>query len=181
MDPSRIGHRAGHAAGRGGADSAQTHLSNRKVATMSVPGSNPIQFPSTQNAEMTVDQVTDPNGDPADVIDVDLGFSVSGKVLFPNWLSGKGRVAIYADELGGPFDTLILSTEFDITAIPTDPPALTEYDWTVNYPADNPGGASALPDPSPGSQLYHLAAVFTFNGQPSDIAAFVEMGPYLIN
>ena len=29
--------------------------------------------------------------------------------------------------------------------------------------------------------LYNLTAVFTFNGVPSDVGAFVEMGNYLIN
>jgi len=54
-------------------------------------------------------------------------------------------------------------------------PALTTYPWTISFPD------GVLPDPSTGSQLYHLAAIFTFGSQATDIAAFVDMGLYLIN
>ena len=61
-----------------------------------------------------------------------------------------------------------------VTADPTEP-KLKTYNWTITF------AGSVLPDPSPGSQLYHLAAIFTFDGQLSDIAGFVDMGLYLIN
>lgn len=143
---------------------------------MAVPGSNPIQLMPAGPAELYVDAMTDPNGAPANVIDVDQGFAISGRVTLPNWLNGVGHVTIYADELGGPIDKPIGSTDFPITADPQEP-QLKTYKWTVNFPGSPP----VLPDPSPGSQLYRLAAVFTFGDQASDVAGFVEMGLFLIN
>jgi hypothetical protein len=150
---------------------------------MSVPGSGQIQFPSTLNADFFVDQVTDPGGAPAEVLDLDLGFTVNGHIDFPNWLGGSGNVSIYADQHGGGYNQRILTKDITLTASPTDPPAPKRYDWTMTYPTDLPSGSTALSDPSPppGSMVYSLTAVFTFNGVPSDIAAFVDMGSYMIN
>ena len=143
---------------------------------MSVPGSNPIQLVPAGPAEFTVDMVTDPGGAPANVLDVDLGFKVKGTVKLPNWMNGTGHVAIYADELGGHIDKRIGLTTFAITASVGEP-KLKTYNWEIDFPGNPP----VLPDPSTGSQLYHLAAVFTFGDQSTDIASFVEMGPYLVN
>src|SRR5262249_21227508 len=144
-----------------------------------------IQFPGTLNADFEVDQVTDPGGAPAQVIDLDQGFAVKGHIDFPNWLEGTGNVSIYADQRGGGYDQKILTTNVTITANPTDPSGVTRYDWTVTYPNDRPATSTPLSDPSPpppsGSMVYQLTAVFTFNGVLSDIAAFVDMGPYMIN
>jgi hypothetical protein len=141
---------------------------------MSVPGTNPVQF-VPPGGDFYVDQVTDPGGAPANILDVDQGFQVSGRVVLPNWLIGKGQVCIYADELGGPLDKrLDPCAEIDITGKPGEPGSKT-YSWTIPFPG------TVLPDPSPGSQLYRLAAVFLFGDQATDIASFVEMGTYLIN
>jgi hypothetical protein len=150
---------------------------------MPVPGSNQIQFPSILTADFAVDQVTDPNGAPADVLDLDLGFAVNGHIDFPNWLGGTGNVSVFADQLGGGYNQKILSTDITITANPTDPAGTTTITWTLTYPTNLPASSTALSDPSPppSSMVYNLVAVFTFNGVPSDIAAFVEMGTYMIN
>jgi len=142
-----------------------------------------IQFPGTLSADFEVDNVTDPNGAPANVLDLDLGFAVSGHIDFPNWLSGTGNVSVYADQRGGGYDQKILSKDLTITANPTDPTGTTRYDWTLTYPTDRPSSSTPLsdPPPPPGSTVYSLTAVFTFNGVLSDIAAFVDMGPYMIN
>jgi hypothetical protein len=141
---------------------------------MPVPSSNPVQF-VPDGGEFTVDAITDPGGSPANIIDVDQGFTVSGTVKLPNWLNGKGRVCVYADELGGSIDKkLEPCTEFDITSTPGEP-GLKNYSWSISFPG------TVLPDPSPGSQLYRLAAVFLFGDQSTDIASFNELGLYLIN
>jgi hypothetical protein len=185
MDPSSIGHRADEETlqDHARADSVQTHSRSRKVTTMPVPGSGQIQFPSVLSADFSVDQVTDPGGAPANVLDLDQGFAVSGHIDFPNWLGGTGNVSVYADQHGGGYNQKILTKDITITASPTDPAASTRYDWTLTYPTDLPAGSTALSDPSPapGSMVYSLTAVFTFNGVPSDIAAFVDMGDYMIN
>jgi hypothetical protein len=144
---------------------------------MPIPGSSDIQFVPPGQAKFSVDSVTDPGGAPADVLDVDLGFVGSGTVTLPNWLNGKGQVCVYADELGGPIDKRLQPcAQFDITASPGEP-KLKTYHWRIAFPGNPP----VLPDPSSGSQLYRLAAVFLFGDQSTDIAAFVEMGAYLIN
>ena len=142
-----------------------------------------IQFPGTLSANFEVDKVTDPNGPPGKVLDLDLGFAVSGHIDFPNWLSGTGNVSVYADQRGGGYDQKILTKDLTITASPTDPTGTTRYDWTLTYPTDLPAGSLPLsdPPPAPGSTVYSLTAVFTFNGVLSDVAAFVDMGPYMIN
>lgn len=142
-----------------------------------------IQFPSTQNADFRVDDVTDPNGSPGRVLDLDLGFTVKGHIDFPSWMSGTANVSIYADQHGGGYNQKILSKDITITANPTDPAGTTPIPWTLTYPADRPSSSIPLSDPSPppGSMVYNLVAVFIFNGVPSDIAAFVEMGNYMIN
>jgi hypothetical protein len=141
---------------------------------MGVPGSNQVQFVPT-GGTFTVDAVTDPGGAPANILDVDLGFEVSGTVTLPNFLKGKGQVCVYADELGGTIDQrLAPCADLDITGKSGEPGA-TSYPWKIAFPG------TVLPDPSPGSQLYHLAAVFLFGDQLTDIASFVDMGMYLIN
>ena len=141
---------------------------------------SPIVFPGTQNADFLVDQVT---GATAQTIDLDQGFAVKGHIDFPNWLSGTGNVSVYADQRGGGYDQKILSKDLTITANPTDPTNTTRYDWTLTYPTDLPSGSTPLADPPPGagSTVYSLTAVFTFNGVLSDVAAFVDMGTYMIN
>ena len=142
-----------------------------------------IQFPGTLSADFEVDQVTDPGGAPANVLDLDLGFAVQGLIDFPNWLGGTGNVSIYADQRGGGYDQKILTTDITITANPTEPSGVTKYPWTVTYPTNLPSGSIPLsvPAPAPGSMVYNLTAVFLFNGVPSDVGAFVDMGPYRIN
>jgi len=139
-----------------------------------------IVFPGTQNADFLVDQVTNA---PAQVIDLDQGFAVEGHIDFPNWLAGTGNVSVYADQRGGGYDQKILSKDLTITANPTDPTGTTRYDWTLTYPTDRPSSSTPLsdPPPPPGSTVYSLTAVFTFNGVLSDVAAFVDMGTYMIN
>jgi hypothetical protein len=138
---------------------------------------------AASDAEFVVDLVTDPGGAATEALDLDQGFTVSGHIQFPNWMTGTGNVSIYADQLGGGYDQKILSTGITMTASPTDRPALTDYAWTVTYPADRPSGSTPLSDPSPapGSMVYRLTAVFTFDGALSDIAAFVDMGSWMIN
>jgi hypothetical protein len=142
-----------------------------------------ITFPGTSNADFLVDQVTTPGGTVAGTIDLDQGFTVNGHIDFPNWLAGTGNVSIYADQRGGGYDQKILTTDITITANPSDPSGVTNYPWTVTYPTNLPSGSIPLTDPAPapGSTVYGLTAVFTFNGVLSDVAAFVDMGPYMIN
>jgi hypothetical protein len=138
-------------------------------------GSNDVQLSQPGGATFTVDSMTDPNGNPASVLDVDMGFEVSGTVSLPCFLSGKATVSLYADELGGKFDGSIGSTQVDITGCGVEPISSKTYKWTVKY------DGKSLPDPSPSSQLYHLAVVFVFGDQALDIGSFVDLGMFLIN
>jgi hypothetical protein len=142
---------------------------------LTLPAKGPIQFMPPGGAYLTVTGVTDPNGAPLDVIDVDQGFSVSGQVVLPNWLGGNATVCIWADEQGGPIDQA-LSPCFDLTLKPsaTEPNPKT-YDWKIDFPG------TVLPDPHTGSQIYHLLAKFMYENQATDIAGFADMGYALIN
>ena len=142
---------------------------------MTFPLSGPIQLVPGGPANLFVDSVSDPGGAPSTVLDVDQGFTVKGRVTLPNSFNGTGQVCIYADELGGKIDErLNPCATFPVTADPAEP-KLKTYIWAITF------AGNVLPDPSAGSQLYHLAAIFTFDGQLSDIAGFVDMGLYLIN
>src|SRR5512135_150765 len=137
---------------------------------MTVPGSGQVQF-TTGSGTFSVASVTDPNGAPADVLDLDLGFTISGAVTLPNWLTGTGQVCVYAQEIGGPINTSIGCTSLTFTR-PTPPaePATKAYGWSVVIPSNS----NVLPDPQPGSsQVYNLVAVFVFEDQLTDIGAFV--------
>ncbi len=145
---------------------------------MTVPVSGPIEFMPPGGVFLTVDSVSDPNGDPADVIDVDQGFTVTGTVVLPNWLAGTGTVCIWADEQGGTIDrALTPCATITLVASNTEPNPKT-YTWSIVFP---PGPPNVLPDPSTGSQIYHLLAKFMYEDQATDIAGFADMGLYLIN
>jgi hypothetical protein len=92
--------------------------------------------------------------------------------------NGPISVCLYADELGGPFDGKVGCTEVKFERKPGEPPDSQTRDWVITYP---PTASGPLPDPSADSQLYRLAAVFVYGEQSWDIAAFVELGTYLIN
>ena len=142
---------------------------------MPVPVKGPIQFVPPGGVYLTVDDITDPGGDPVEVIDVDLGFTVSGTVVLPNWLAGTGTVCIYADEQGGPID-MALDPCFTLTIVSEKAePKAKVYPWKIDFPG------TVLPDPHPGSQIYRLLAKFMYEDQATDIAGFVVMGDYLIN
>jgi hypothetical protein len=142
-----------------------------------------ITFPGTSGADFEVDSVTNPSGVQTEFLDLDQGFTISGHIDFPNWLSGTGNVSIYADQRGGGYDQKILTTDITITDDPSDPSSTTNYPWSVTYPTDLPSGSTPLsdPPPAPGSTVYSLTAVFTFDGVLTDIAAFVDMGTWMIN
>ena len=72
---------------------------DRRSIRMPVPVTGPIQFVPPGGVYLTVDSVTDPGGGPADVIDVDLGFKVSGTVVLP--LQGHAETLLLAF-VGGP-------------------------------------------------------------------------------
>ena len=144
---------------------------------MPVPGTNPVQF-DVANGKLTVDAVSDPNGPPSNVLDLDLGFDITGTVTMPNWMEGTGQICVYAQEIGGPINTSIGCTtvKFDRTA--QAEPKLTTKPWKVSIAKDS----QVLPDPQPGaSQVYNLVAVFVFDDQLTDIGTFVDLGKYLIN
>lgn len=146
---------------------------------MAVPGTNQVQF-NPPGGSFSVDALTDPNGAPSDVLDLDLGFEISGTVTLPNWLEGTGQVCVYAQEIGGPTNKSIgcdNRLRFTRPAPPAEP-GLVKYPWKVTIPP----GSQVVPDPQPGaSQVYNLVAVFVFDDQLTDIGSFVDMGKYMIN
>jgi hypothetical protein len=149
---------------------------------MTFPITNPVVFPQG-TGNLTVASVTSGGNPAGEVIDLDRGFQVSGTVSVPDWLPGggtaKGQVCLYADELGGPIDESVGCVEVDFTgpSVTQDPPGMLTVNWTISITS-----GSVLPDPQANaSQLYHLAVVFTYGPQTTDIAAFADLGMYMIN
>src|SRR5262245_54089729 len=144
---------------------------------MPIPDTADVQFVPL-NGKFYLDTLVDPSDAPTSVLDIDLGFTVRGRLQLPSWLTGTGLVRLFADELGGPIDKRIGETTVAITgaASPNDP-ASKIYSWTINV------APNALPDPSPDSSLYRLGLVFVFQnpaGGHTDIGAFFDLGTYLI-
>jgi hypothetical protein len=84
-------------------------------------------------------------------------------------------VCIWADEQGGPIDQM-LSPCFDLKLDPPNTePNPKVYNWKIDFPG------TVLPDPHPGSQIYHLFAKFMYQNQATDIAGFADIGYVLIN
>jgi hypothetical protein len=141
---------------------------------MPLPATADVQFvPGT--GKLDVDNLYDPSGNPVTVLDIDLGFTLKGRLELPGWLSGTGVVRLAADEIGGQFDDTIGETTVNITGAttPTDPPVIT-YDWQIDvkYPT--------LPDET---KMYQFGVVFAFQtpgGGHTDIAAFYDLGAYLV-
>lgn len=122
-----------------------------------------------------VDELLDPSGSPVEVLDIDLGFSLRGRVELPGWFSGAGVVQLAADEIGGPIDTTIGSVTVPITGAtsPIDPPVMT-YEWTIHV------SGTALPDQS---KMYKFAVAFivqTQAGGHTDIGGLVDLGSVLV-
>src|SRR5437773_12030047 len=129
---------------------------------MPIPDSSQIQLTAPGNAKLTVDSITDPNGNPSNVLDVDLGFVITGTVIMPKFLTADSTVCLYADEVGGPFDAKVACTSVKFAVAVGEPPDTNTVNWTINYPADV---LKALPDPSAGSQLYRLAVGVMYGDQ----------------
>ena len=93
----------------------------------------------------------------------------------PELLSGKGVVRLAADQIGGPIDKTIGHADISITgsSSPTDPPSVV-YPWSISVVSP------ALPDED---DMYQLGLIFVFqtlNGGHTDIAAFFDLGAFLV-
>jgi hypothetical protein len=141
---------------------------------MTIPATADVQFvPGT--GKFRVEKLVDPSGNPVDVLDIDLGFQLSGYVELPGWLSGRGDVRLAADQIGGPVDKVIGRAVLNITGAtsPTDPPSV-RYPWSISVKSP------ALEDKS---EMYQLGLVFalqTPGGGHTDIGAFFDLGAYLV-
>ncbi len=122
-----------------------------------------------------IDTVTDTAGNPITIIDIDVGFKVTGHLELPGSLSGQGVVRLSADEIGGPFDQTIGEATFPVpgAASPTDPPVMT-YPWSITVQSPT------LPEES---KMYQFGLVFllqTSAGGHTDIGGFYDLGAILV-
>jgi len=141
---------------------------------MALPVTADVQFLSGAG-KLYVDNLIDPSGSPVTVLDIDQGFTLNGRLELPGWLSGRGVVRLAADEIGGQIDTTIGEVVVPITGAtnPNDPPVIT-YPWSI------PVSPTALPDEV---KMYQFGVVFAFQtpaGGHTDIAAFYDLGAYLV-
>jgi hypothetical protein len=142
---------------------------------MAIPTTTPVQFGPPPTGTFSVDTFVDPSGAPINVIDIDLGASLSGSVTLPGDLTGTGHVRLAGDEIGGPFDGTVKEVTINLTgsANPNDPMPVN-YPWTLTFQTPD------LPDES---KAYHFALTFvvTNPGQGhTDIGAIVDLGDYLV-
>jgi hypothetical protein len=123
-----------------------------------------------------IDTLTDTAGNAVTaVIDIDVGFKVTGHLELPGSLSGKGVVRLAADEIGGPFNQVVGEAQFAVTgaSTPNDPPVM-RYDWSITVQSPT------IPDES---EMYHFGLVFllqTLAGGHTDIGGFYDLGPILV-
>src|SRR5919198_1880033 len=99
--------------------------------TMAIPATADVQFiPGA--GKLYVDSLVDPSGNPLNVLDIDVGFTVNGRLELPGWLSGLGLVRLSADEIGGPIDKTIGQVTVSVTgsSSPSDPPSVV-YPWSI--------------------------------------------------
>jgi hypothetical protein len=131
--------------------------------------------PST-GVRVSVDSITYPDGTPLDVLDLDRGSIIIGKVTLPNSLTGSGQVRVYAQQIGGPPQLIGSDSLTFAPSAPPGEPGTSDHPWSVVVPAHS----SVLPAPEPGpSVMYNVLAVFTHD-QRTDIEIAVEKGPYQI-
>jgi hypothetical protein len=141
---------------------------------VTLPVTSDVQFlPGT--GKLHIDELVDPSGAPLTVLDIDVGFTVKGRLELPGWLSGKGVVRLSADEIGGPIDKEIGHADVSITgaSTPHDPPSKT-YPWSITVKSPT------LPDES---KMYQFGLVFilkTLGGGHTDIGGFYDLGAFLV-
>jgi hypothetical protein len=144
------------------------------MALPAFPVSDAIQFVPGAGT-FVVERFVDPSGTPVDVVDIDVGFTVSGRIELPGWLSGRGLVRLAADQIGGPFDGTIGQDTVTITGStsPTDP-RIMRYDWSMRVVSPT------LPDRD---EMYQLGVLFAFqtpSGGHTDIGSFYDLGAILV-
>jgi hypothetical protein len=139
-----------------------------------LPVTADVQFvPGT--GKLYVDALVDPSGNPVTVLDIDAGFTFTGRVELPGWLTGRGVVRLSADEIGGPIDKAIGEQVLTITGSnsPNDPPSVT-YPWSIDVKSPT------LPDES---KMYQIGVVFVLQtpaGGHTDIGGFYDLGAFLV-
>ena len=131
---------------------------------------------SSAEGQFIVDELANPDGTPADQIDVEQSVRVKGRVALPNWLSGNARVCIYADEIGGTIHTMLGCVNIDVSA--RSDPGSVLYPWSTEVPENASVFAQTRPD---SSKLYHLTATFRLEGDLTDVEAYVDMGNYFLS
>ncbi len=141
---------------------------------MTLPANAPVQFiPGTGTFD--VDTLVDAAGTANKTLDIDAGFTVTGRLELPGSISGKGLIRLAGDEIGGPYDGVLGEVIVPITgaSLPTDPPSML-YSWSIAVPGN------ALPD---ASSMFHLAVLFALQtnaGGHTDVGAFYDLGVYLV-
>jgi hypothetical protein len=140
-----------------------------------VPSSTPVQFGPPMTGTFYLDTFVDVSGSPVNVIDIDLGADLTGRVTLPGTLTGTGIVRLVANEIGGSFNGTVKETTIALTGAnsPNDP-SQVEYPWSLHL---------QVPDLPDESKAYHFALTFVVtNPGPAhtDIAAIFDLGDYMV-
>ncbi|HEY8112909.1 MAG TPA: hypothetical protein VII16_08575 [Actinomycetes bacterium] len=141
---------------------------------MAIPATADVQF-IPGSGKLYIDTLVDPSGNPTNVLDIDVGFTINGRLQLPGWLSGRGVVRLAADEIGGQIDKTIGEAIVSVTGAttPHDPPNII-YPWSISVKTPT------LPDES---KMYQLAIAFIFQtrgGGHTDIGGVYDLGSFLV-
>jgi len=142
---------------------------------MAIPDSTAVQFGLPPTGTFYLDTFVDPSGNPVNVIDIDLGATLTGRVTLPGDVTGTGHVRLAATEIGGPFNGTVKQVNINLTGVPgpNDAPPVT-YEWELPFKTPD------LPDES---KAYHFALTFVVTNPGAghtDIAAIFDLGDYMV-
>lgn len=145
------------------------------MALPTLPAETDVQFGPPPTGQFFLDTFTDVSGNPVNVIDIDLGATLTGRVVLPGDVTGIGHVRLAADEIGGSIDKIVKDVTFTLTGSPdpNDPKPVT-YDWTLTFKSPD------LPDES---KAYHFALTFVVTNLVAghtDIAAIFDLGDFMV-
>jgi hypothetical protein len=142
---------------------------------VTLPATTPVQFGPPPTGTFTINTFADPSGNPSNVIDIDLGATLDGKVILPGDLTGTGHVNLAADEIGGPFHGIVKTVSIVLTGnTSTNDSTPVTYPWTLTF---------KVPDLPDESRAYHFALTFVVTNPGSghtDIAAIVDLGDIMV-
>jgi hypothetical protein len=139
-----------------------------------LPATKTIAVTQPGAGKLTLNTITDPNGNQS-VDPNDDGFTITGEVLLPNFLTDgafDSKVSLMANgtvqATGASFHGIIGETKIDVVGKAGEPQNSTPYPFILDYEK-----AKNVPD-----GVYTLVVTFVFGDLTWDIHSFVDLGAW---